>query len=186
MERVFPIDVASSSLELNIKRTEPFSSIAKTGVIEKVLRPGVFFVLIADGVRLRVSGSHALREGDKVQVLMPVQRSNKVEEPLTSDLNTLLGRDGIHWNAFMPLGFGGEKAEAKLEVFVEKEMNKKFEKTAPAIYFVFSVRTEKQGEIQWSVYLRRRLVALQVYAAAKNQVELRLESLIRTVEKSLE
>ena len=74
-------------------------------------------------------------------------------------------------------------ASAQLEVFVEKE-SKGFGGKKASAYFVFTVKTETQGEIQWSIYLAGKQVALQVYAPNKTRQE-NLKLMVLEIEKSL-
>ena len=185
MEQVFPIDATQVSSGPNISRMGVFSPLTKEGVIEKVLRPGLFLVSIGDGVKLKVSGPSSLREGNRVQVLVPIQVPKRPRTESLSNLKSSFESEGIYWNIFMPLGFGGKAAEAKLEVFVEKQSKKSLEKKSPAVYLIFTVKTEKQGEIQWSVYLKQRQVSLQVYAGMRNNFDDGLKFLIQMIEKSI-
>jgi hypothetical protein len=186
MEQVFPIDMSAASSMKNSNLTKNSSSTEsfKEGEIEKIIEPGRFSVVLEDGTKVQVSGSGELKVGNRVQVLSP--SALKDVEASTGAVNassTEMG--GFQWSAFIPLGFGGEGATAKLEVFVEKKQKGSWKKGDTAVYFVFTVKTAKQGEMQWSIYLKGRQVMLQLFVQVKDNYKENLKNLIQEVEKSL-
>jgi hypothetical protein len=92
---------------------------------------------------------------------------------------------GLQLQAFVPLGFGGKKAQAILRVYVEREKEEFWKKQTPAIYFVFTTQTDKQGELQWSIYLKGRQVAIQVFSDMAHGERDGLQVMVVSVEKKL-
>ena len=152
------------------------------GRIEKVLEPGRFIVVLKDGARVTAMGSPALEANTRVRVFPPGGISQGREK--TAERIPLPMEAGSQWTALIPLGFGGKHSTARLQVFVEKK--RPGEKGAPAVYLVFWIRTEKQGELQWSIYLRGRQVALQVFAPGGVKAKDGFKELVGGVEKNLE
>ena len=185
MEQVFSVEMAGSfsPSALNAGRSSPASQPYKVGTVEKNLGNGKFVVLMEDGQKIEVRGSAVVKAGQKVQVFSP-KASSKGLLPANSLAPDLRGGEGTQLSVFFPLGFGGNKARARLEIFVEKQPVDKWGRGSPAIYFVFTVLTEEVGETQWSIYLRGRQLNLQVYAPDSAGKE-RLGDLVIQVEKSL-
>lgn len=185
MERVFSIESGTSgSLNFGSSVRGGALPFFENGVIERVLGPGRFLIVLKSGSKLQVQGASSLKVGDKVQV----QSSDYAGKLASPDeiLESASVEGGFEWSAFIPLGFGGKNATARLEVFVERKNSKKFfEKKTQAIYFIFTVRTEKQGEIQWSIYLRGRQIAMQVYAQGTTVQKEAVKDIIKTVETTL-
>ena len=179
MDKVFPADAVSA---LRLRALEPSAGGLQEGRVEKVISPGVYQVALGDGAQVRVRGGGALRVGDKVRVgSAEPSRTGKAGPSGTTE--GAAAEAGLQWWAMIPLGFGGRDAKAELRVYVEKKP--KDAKEGQAAYFIFSVTTEGQGEIQWSVYLRAKRVALQVYARLKGDSERALRELAGKVEKAL-
>ena len=151
------------------------------GRIEKVLEPGRFVVVLTDGARVTATGSPALEARTRVRVFPPAGISRGVGE---MEAPIPLAESGSQWAVLIPLGFGGKRSAARLQVFVEKK--KPGNKGSLAVYLVFGVRTEKQGELQWSVYLKGRQVALQVFAPGPEEGMANFKDLVAGVEKNLE
>lgn len=186
MERVFSIESGSSSfLNLNLDRARTASPDLRTGVVRQVLEPGHFIISLADGTKIEVRGLASLKVGREVQVFIPSGHSKRIQENTNVDVKSFSSDEGVQWSAFIPLGFGGGAASAKLEVFVEKKSKKFLEKNTSAAYFIFTVETEKQGLIQWSIYLWKKQVSIHVYAQSKGGQEINLRNLVQEIERSL-
>jgi len=184
MERVVAVGLGASGLGGRF----PGGAGAKAGkiengVVEKVLGPGRFIVNLADGQRVQVQGAASLPLGRRVQVVLPAQAVEPARMAAPAALQAEAG--GYLWSALIPLGFGGVDAYARLEVFVEKRRKMILEKSKPAVYFVFTSHTRDQGELQWSVYLKERQVALQVHADSGSPGQEKIAALARTVEERL-
>lgn len=188
MEKVFPVEIVASfpRRDLRVGKSS-FNSpqVAKEGLIERVLEPGYFVVVMGDGSKIAVRGSDSLRPGNQVRVLPSPLKSDEPEIPVRIRPQGEGGTGGFQSTVFMPLAFGGDKASARLEIFVERQVRRPLEKTASAVYFVFTVQTEGQGELQWSIYLKGKQVTLQVHAQPEELKKERLKNLVREVEKSL-
>lgn len=182
MEKVFSIPMTGPGRPVTLPGTVGSGIGFQLGQIEKVLEPGRFIVVLKGGARVTAMGSPALEASTRVRVFPPpglLQGKGEKEAPLPLPLES-----GSQWTALIPLGFGGKRSAARLQVFVEKK--KPGEKGAPAVYLVFWVRTEKQGEFQWSVYLKGRQVALQIFAPSPDEKQGKLKDLVGGVEKNLE
>jgi hypothetical protein len=187
MEKVFSVEkiVPSPSSKTDLGRGARRSEAVGEGRVESVLGSGLFVVVLESGQKIQVRGEKALKVGSQVQVLLPngekiADKSSALKE-LSSSSNS---ESGFQWSAFIPLGFGGKNAVARLEVFVEERTKGAWEKTTPATYFVLTVQTEKYGEIQWSIYIKGRQVAVQVYAKDE-EVRKGLSELIEEIEGAL-
>jgi hypothetical protein len=185
MEQVFPVEINVSSSSVNLRRGSAASVGFKVGVVEKMLEPGSFIVTLADGLRVKVEGSKALKLGSRVQVQLPATRTKGTETLLGADQPKNMDENSLHWSALIPLGFGGKDAKASLEVFVERRAGGAWDKIVPAVYFVFVVHTKELGEIQWSIHMKGRHVALQVFAPLVDNSQKALRDLVLEVEKSL-
>lgn len=182
MERVFSLEavVALDGLKKNFGPLE-----TKAGQVEKVLAPGDFIVRAKDGSSMRVRGPENLKVGSKVQVVPPASVEDK-KKPLEVLQSSNFGEGGVRLSALLPLGFGGKGASARLEIFVEERAKSTSPKNEPASYFVFTVKTEKQGEIQWSIYLKGKCIALHVFTHPKGGSKDLLRKLTQEIENSLE
>ena len=187
MEKVFPVE--GKILE-PMKRGLPsgyfLSSSKKNGWVESILSPGRYIVSMEGGIKITVSGPEILKVGDQVQVLTN-QASSVVKAGETNNTvnPSLFSENGVLWSIMMPLAFGGKGALARLEAFVEKRSKNLKDKTEQASYFVFTLSTEKQGEIQWSIYLKGKQIALHVYVKSLNELKGGLKEMVREVETSL-
>lgn len=184
MEKTYPVEISGFRKPLGILGPESFSSGFMLGRIEKVIGPGRFIVVLDNGVRVTAMGSKALKVNTRVRVFPPEgiaenKGSEREVPPLAQD-------NGIQWTAIFPLGFGGSQAQARLQVFVERKKEGSWAKRTTAAYFVFWVNTEKQGLLQWSVHLKGRQVALQVYSDGKGPEKNSLRALSATIEKNLQ
>lgn len=182
MEKVFSVPMTGPGRPVTLPGTAGAGSGFQVGQIEKVLEPGRFIVVLKDGARVTAMGSPAIEANTQVRVFPPtgvLQGKGEKEAPLSLPLES-----GSQWTAFIPLGFGGKRSAARLQVFVEKK--RPGEKGALAVYLIFWVRTEKQGELQWSVYIKGRQVALQVFASGPEGGKGNFKDLVMGVEKNLE
>ena len=166
-----------------LKTDLPFSGF-KLGKIEKILEPGRFVVVLENGSRVAAQGARTLKINSRVRVFPPGEISAGVKGESEPPASPLKG-SGTQWRALLPLGFGGEKASARLRVFVEEKTGGLWNKNPRAAYFVVWTHTEKLGELQWSIYLKGREVSLQVFA--KNGIDDKdgIRDLAANVEKSL-
>src|SRR5581483_12514977 len=136
---------------------------AALGVIEKSLGPGKYLVVLGKGRKIEASGLPGLKIGLKVQVLPAVSTAGEPKEVLS---RKALDPDasGVHWKATFPFLLGSTRGQANLKVFVQKKLEGLRGKSFPVVYLLFSLRTEKQGETQWSIYLKGNQLSIQVYA----------------------
>jgi hypothetical protein len=185
MEKVFPLD--GKIIEPTKKGLPSGKSLSfpdKCGWIERIVDPGRYIVSLESGVKVTVRGPETLKVGEPVQVfenqMNPAYKAIDVNNKVS-----LLSDNGVLWSIMMPLAFGGKGALACLEAFVEKRTRNLKDKTKTATYFVFTHRTEKQGEIQWSIYLRGMQIALQVYSKDVDELAGGLKEMVRDVEESL-
>jgi hypothetical protein len=185
MEKVYSVDIGGlpAVLGKNVRLGALPGLVLREGVVHEVLGQGHYSIALEGGSKVQARGSTALKPGDKVQVLSPEPpqgTGGQVEEEAPPLLDS-----GLMWSALMPLAFGGPKANAELEVHVEKRSKEPFKKNGPVVYFVFIVKTEGQGEIQWGIHLNGRQVALQVYAPQWGHQKEKIRSLAGQVEKAL-
>jgi len=180
---VFPVEVLVTNGELFRIGKQSLSQVSKLGIVEKIVEPGKYLVIMQDGQRVTAEGSKNLGVGNKVQVLRRIDVLSKGKGDLKID-SPLLKEEGLQWEAFVPLGFGGKKAGAFLRVYVEKKNGELRGGKTPAIYFVFTIKTYKQGELQWSIYLNGRQVAIQIFSEVSGRED-ELKELVKNVEKNL-
>lgn len=163
MEKIFSVYVSGFSTSVG----KPVSGFPypgfKLGHIEKIVEPGRFVVILENGERVTAQGLRSLKVGGRVRVFPPgeIPPVSRDEGEHQSDF---LRGDGTQWTALLPLDFGGRKSSAQLRIFVEEKMGGFWAKGHRAVYFVVSTKTEKLGELQWSIYLKGRQVSLQVFA----------------------
>ena len=185
MQKVVVVDsglVTPGSSGRRLPTAFPGSAL-KEGVVQGIVGPGRYDVALADGTKMQVKSPATLKVGDKVQVLTSDQARGVPEPEVQEGIGVLEG--GSILTAFIPLAFGGPKANAKLEVEVERRTKEPFKKGGPAVYFVFIVKTEGQGEVQWGIHLNGRQVALQIYAPQMGRLKSELGKLVVEVQKAL-
>ncbi len=188
MEQVFPVGVGFSSLPIDSNysgRVTNSQTDFKEGVIEKVFQPGNFIVSLGNGLKIKAKGSGSLKKGNKVRIQLPAKQSLGIEESSSQKITKTLSQDGLQMSAMIPLAFGGKRAKARLEVFVERQMAGGREQGIAATYFVFTIETERNGEIQWSIHLKGKQVTLQVFSNLGEGEKERLKELVCEVEGSL-
>lgn len=182
MDQIFPVQMSGSPQPGTGLKTALFPSGFRLGRIAAVLEPGKFKVVLENGVRVTAQGSRALKAGNVVRVFPPTDTvaggPREKEQPFSP-----VTERGLSWTALLPLGFGGRKASARLQVFVQEKSKTPWDKAPRAVYFVVWTQTEKLGEVQWSIYLKGRQVSLQIYAAEGDKGT--LEELVLSVETNL-
>ena len=183
MEKAYPVELSGVRKPLNFLGPNAFSSGYSLGRIEKITRPGKFIVSLDNGQQVTAMGSRALKINTRVRVFPPGDFSGKRGEE--KEVSRPILNQGIQLDATLPLAFGGTHAQAKLQIFIERKKEGNWIKTAPATYFVFWINTEKQGLLQWSLYLKGRQVALQVYSENKISERSDLKLLASSIEKNL-
>lgn len=180
MDKLFPVQMNVLPRTTGALAADWYPSGFKLGRIEAILEPGKFVVELENGVRVKATGSRALKLDSRVRVFPPAATlagESEKEQPLS------LREKGVLWKALFPLGFGGRKASARLQVFLEERPEALWDKNPRAVYFVVWTKTEKLGEIQWCLYLKGRQVSLQVFAEAGEKSALR--ELVSGVERNL-
>lgn len=142
--------------------------------VTDVLGGGRYSVLLSMGGILQVLGEEGLKVGDPVRVIQapPSSLLGPGEEP------------GVPWSAFIPLGFGGRNASAELKVYIEKVSEKGLVEAKPAVYLVLECVTELQKPTQWSLYLKGRSIAMQVYPGEGIDAGEAILPLVREVEEN--
>ena len=180
---MLPLEVVVTNKDFLQVGRQSFSPVSKPGFVEKIVEPGKYIVVTQDGQRVAAEGSRGLGIGSKVQVLRRVDLLNASKDDLRSKA-PLLKDKGLQWKAFLPLGFGGKRAGAFLKVYVESKNGEFGGEKSPAVYFVFTINTNKQGELQWSIYLKGRQVAVQVFSDMGGRED-ELKALVDSVEGNL-
>ncbi len=184
MEMVFSLEGMGARTESVASVGQFLNKDSKPGFVEKIVGSGRYVVTLADGNQVVAQGSRGLKPGNRVQVLSRIETLTKKKE--ISEIQKSLDKDpGLQVEAFFPLGFGGKKAKAFLKIYIEEKNEELLEKRSPAVYFIFNVETEKQGKLQWSVYLRERQIAIQVFSDLGDAMADVLKALVTNVEKNL-
>ena len=181
MQKVVPVDIRDAGKAFVFKGFVTSNSGYGPGSVEKIIGPGKYLIAMQSGQKVLLQGPRALKVGTQVRVTAPSRPMEPKGVPESNKINSK--ESGIQWTAFIPLGFGGKGAAARLRVFVERKKDGPLSKNSPAVYFVFTVETEKQGEIQWSIYLKGRQVAIQVFSGLRSEGD--LKDLIGVVERNL-
>ncbi len=184
MERVFSLEVLGGSHKSFKLDGQFLSAGPKAGFVYKIVGVGKYVVTMADGRRINAEGSKGLKLGSKVQVLSLVRGFNEKKDPLEIQ-RSLPKESGLQLKAFLPLGFGGEGASASLRIYVEKKCEGFLVKKPSAIYFILNIETDEQGKLQWSIYLKERQVAIQVFSDLGSGGMDKLKILVANVEKTL-
>jgi hypothetical protein len=144
-------------------------------LVSGILGSGQYLIALPAGGILKVKGEAGLKIGDPVRLLS------------TSDQPDLsIGKEpGVPWSAFIPLGFGGKNASAKLSVYVEKIAEMGPKEAKPAVYLILECMTDLQTPTQWSIYLKGQSIAIQVYSGEGADAEDAIWPLVREVEENL-
>ncbi len=162
MDTVIPIEAGVGKGNYN----PLFSSSGgvKLGTVVKVLENRIFLVEMDNGTKVKVRSDESLSPGSLVKI---ISKNEVTEKPITLGeiiKNSSLDVDAVvRFSAIIPLAFGGKHGLAKLNIFVEKNEQGLFKKSKPAIYFVFTIKTENQGDSQWCVHLLGKQITLQAY-----------------------
>jgi hypothetical protein len=155
-----------------------------SAVIEKNIRPGQFWATLETGDRIRVRSAADLSVGQKVTVLVP--KAVEVARPeIIAPLPAVMDKGTNVWTALIPFDFGTGEGSAKLEVFTEKTKKHSLEKAARASYLVFTTDFENGDTLQWSVYIKGKHLALQIYSTEKTAERHNIDKLSREIEKRL-
>lgn len=184
MEKFFSVQIRGLSRPVAGLGTGLSQEGFRLGRIEKVIEPGRFVVILENGERVTADGSPALKINYPVRVL-PASDALSASKGGKELLPPSLEEIGTLWTAFLPLDFGGRGASVKLQAFVEVKMRNGLGKSPRAVYFVIWTRTEKLGELQWSIYLKGRQVSLQVFAEGGDREKGGVSNLAAGVEKGL-
>ncbi len=184
MQKYYSIEVIGPNKELFTMGK--FSEIpgSNLGIIGKVTGPGKYIVNLMDGQQISVRGARGIKVGDEVHVLTNVENVKVTKDNLESQ-EVKFKEPGLQLHAFLPLGFGGKDASASLRVYVEKKKDEFLKNFLPAIYFVFNIHTEKLGELQWSIYMKGRQVAIQVFSDIVHIENDVFKKIVNNVEKNL-
>jgi hypothetical protein len=184
MQEAFSVEVVGLSKEPLIMGGKPLIPGSRPGIVEKTVGPGKYLVTLRDGKQVTVYGPRSIKIGNNVQVLTRVGAEN-IKKNIQETQGAVFKEPGLQLEAFFPLGFGGKKAKAFLRVYIERINGELGEKRPRAVYFVFNIETDKQGKLQWSIYLKERQIAIQVFSDFGTGEKDELKSLVASVEKSL-
>jgi len=187
MEQVYPTEGGASSLwsGKNQGKSSSQAPVYPLGVVEKAVGPGNFLVVLEDGSRIEVRGSSELKPGSRVRLSPPPGRLTGGDSAPGVEVPPGETAEGLQWLILIPLAFGGENASGRLEVFVERQKEGLGSKPEVATYFVFTVQTDANGEVQWSIYLKGRQIALQVFSQGPKGDKESLKRLLESVEEAL-
>ena len=184
MQEVFSVEVVGRNkgpLAIGAQRLIPGS---RPGIVEKMVGPGKYLVTLRDGKQITVYGPKGIKIGNNVQVLTRFEAEN-IKKSVRETQGADFKEPGLQLEAFFPLGFGGKKAKAFLKVYIEKKNEEFWDQRPLAVYFVFNIETDKQGKLQWSIYLKERQIAIQVFSDFDSAEKDELKSVVTNVEKNL-
>jgi hypothetical protein len=180
VDQVFPVQtVGSVSRSVEMEMMSSHERRAQEGRITEVLGQGRFRAALTAGGTVEVTGRTGLKAGDSVLVVFKSRTETLAKQP--SGLDT--DRPVAQWAAFLPLNFGGPKANARIRVYTAPDAPKQGRSKKKVVLFVFETTTRSLGRIEWGVHLRAREVAFQVYAEGGSGVS--LKALTRRAEESL-
>jgi hypothetical protein len=182
MEKVFHfLDSNLSNFALKIKERPKELLINSNAVVEKVLGPKLYLVSLEDGTKLTARGSASITKGMKVLV-----SSLHVSNQTGSEHRVRLeGENGDRFSVLIPFKVGNKTPEAKIDLYVEREKTGFLSKKDVIVYLIFTVKTTTYGQIQWSVYLRRKQMLIQVYAEKDGNEKKTINQMIHDFEDSL-
>jgi hypothetical protein len=69
MQKVFPVEAVGAGNEFSGIGGRFLGRNSKSGIVEEVVGPGKYNVVLMDGQKITAQGSRGLRVGSKVQVL---------------------------------------------------------------------------------------------------------------------
>ncbi|HTA77662.1 MAG TPA: hypothetical protein VK791_10925 [bacterium] len=178
MEKVFLVSPESFFKRGQVEK--PF--LEGDAIVEKVLGPKRYSVVLDDGTKLIAVGPNSIRAGAKVKVA--ALDSSSVRKSAEDNLKISVG-NGDRLAALIPVKLGGKTEVAKIELYVEKEKTGFLPKKDAIVYLVFSIKTDTYGEIQWSVYLKGNQILVQVYAEKDGLGQKKIDQMIGDFELSL-
>jgi hypothetical protein len=183
MEKVFlvsPESFLTKGLSGNGRVEKPF--VEGDAIVDKVLGPKRYSVVLEDGTKLTAVGPDSIHKGTKVRVA--AFDSSAVRKSGEDNLKISI-KNGDRLAALIPVKLGGKTEIAKIELYVEKEKAGFLPKKDTIVYLVFSIKTDTYGEIQWSVYLKGNQILVQVHAEKDGAGKNNLDQMIRDFELSL-
>jgi hypothetical protein len=182
MEKVFHfLNSNLSNFDLKVKENPKELLVNSKAIVEKVLGPKVYLVSLEDGTKLTARGSASITKGTKVFVSsLPVSNQNESEHSLR-----LAGEFGDRFSALIPFKVGNKTTEAKIDLCVEREKSGFLSKKDVIVYLIFTVKTTIYGQVQWSVYLRRSQMLIQVYAEKDGDEKRTINQMVLDFEGSL-
>ena len=153
----------------------------REAIVEKILGPELYLVSLRDGTKLTANGSASISKGMKVQVSsLPA-----FEQKDSGNEVNLARKNGNRLSVLFPFKMGDKTPEAKIELCVECGKEEFLSKRDAIVYLVFVVKTSTYGQIQWSIYLKRSQILVQVYAEKDGSGEKNINQMIRDFEVSL-
>lgn len=180
MEKVFLMQ--EQSAVKGVTRQTSVQSSGQGVVVEKVIEPGKYVVLLSNGKRLTVLGPETLQKGTRVQIAPLADRE---VAPIREEVSGGPSPKGESWSMKFPFQLESGTSEVKLELYVEGDKSNLFDKKDPAVHLVFSIKTASLGQVQWSVYLRRNQVLAKVYFEKGDQDSQEIGRVIKEFEGSL-
>ncbi len=151
-------------------------------IVERVLGPKRYSVVLEDGTKLTAVGPDSIRAGAKVKV---AAFDSSAARKSTEDNLKVSIKNGDGLAALIPVKLGSKTEVARIELYVEKEKAGFLKKKEAIVYLVFSMKTDTYGEIQWSVYLKGSQILVQVYAEKDGEGKKNLDQMIKDFEVSL-
>jgi hypothetical protein len=184
MEKVFHVlGENMSNVSLTGKEYSKLSLVKGDAIVEKVLGPKRYVVILEDGTKLTVIGSESINKGAKVRV-SSLSAFAFQQKDLEGNLKISV-KSGDRLSVLIPFKLGNKTSEAKVELYVEREKAGFFSKKDPTVYLVFFVKTQAYGQIQWSVYLKGNQVLVQIYAEKDGEGKRTINQMIQDFEVSL-
>jgi hypothetical protein len=182
MEKFFHfVDLNLSNFTLKVKEYPEELLVNRNAVVEKVLGSKLYLVSLADGTKLTARGSSSITKGMKVLVSsLPVSNQTGSEHRLRLEI-----KNGDRFTALIPFKVGNKTPEAKIDFYVECEKAGFLSKKDMIVYLIFTVKTTTYGQIQWSVYLRRKQILIQVYAEKDGNEKTTIIQMIQNFEISV-
>src|ERR1700689_2789434 len=120
MQKVFPVEAIGANKAFLGIGGQFLGFNSKSGIVEEIVGPGKYNVMMLDGQLITAQGSKGLKVGSKVQVLRRLDVLKEGKDLLETQ-RSLSKEPGLQLQAFFPLGFGGKKARAVLRVYIERK-----------------------------------------------------------------
>ncbi len=150
-------------------------------IVEKVLGPKLYLVSLEDGTKLTAKGSANITKGMKVKVTsLPVFNRDDSEYKMKHG-----DKGGDRFSVLVPFMVSNKTAEAKIDLYVEREKKGVLFKKDVIVYLVFTIETLTYGKVQWSIYLKGSQILVQVYAEKDGSGKKNINQMIRDFEVSL-